>query len=201
MTMNNDMTVGVLAFHGDFAEHIEVLKSLGVEAMEIRSKYQLERVSGLIIPGGESTVMAKFLESTGLGRMIRKRVRRRTLAVFGTCAGSILLAKKVIGKNAPKPLKLMKMTIERNAYGTQRESFEAGVRVKGITGRVDCSFIRAPMIRKLGRKVEVLAAHNGDPILVRQRNVLAGTFHPEMRGNTSIHQLFLTMVENLSVKS
>lgn len=199
--MHKHMSIGVLAFHGDFAEHIALLESLSVHAIEVRTHEDLEPVQGLIIPGGESTVISKFLEESGLGSVIRRRVRKRTLAVYGTCAGSILLASNITGKNAPRPLKLMDITIERNAYGTQRESFEADVRVKGITEKVACAFIRAPVITHVSRKVEILASHGGHPILVRQGNVLAGTFHPEMRGSTSIHRLFLTMVENLSVKS
>lgn len=187
------MTIGVLAFHGDFAEHIEVLLSLKVKAIEVRSLEDLAKVDRLIIPGGESTVMSEFLESTGVGRTIQKRVNEGTLPVYGTCAGAILLARKVRGKNSPKPLKLINIVIDRNAYGNQPQSFSAKVSVRGIKEPMQVAFIRAPKITKVGRKVEILAVHDGDPILVRQGKVLAGTFHPEVRAEKRIHEIFLRL--------
>lgn len=185
------MVVGVLAFQGDFAEHIVLLHSMHVPAIEIRSLTDLSKVGALIIPGGESTVISKFLEETGVGKEI---VRRKDLCVYGTCAGAILLSQKVTGKNAPKSLGLIDITIDRNAYGTQLDSFETEIRVKGIRGGIPVSFIRAPKITRVGNDIEILAEHGGIPILVRQGNVLAGTFHPEVRGDARVHQLFLKMM-------
>ena len=199
------MIVGVLAFQGDFSEHIAVLHSMHVPAIEIRSLSDLSKVGALIIPGGESTVIAKFLQETGVGKEIFKRIQSgstdprpnpsspRPLFVYGTCAGAILLAKKVTGKNAPRSLGLIDITIDRNAYGTQLHSFEADIRVKGIQGKIPVSFIRAPKITRVGSDVEILAEHGGIPVLVRQGRVLAGTFHPEVRGDEGIHRLFFKM--------
>ena len=190
------MLVGVLAFQGDFAEHREVLCDMGVPCIEVRTLADLRKVSRLIIPGGESTVIAKFLGSSGIGEEIRRRVLRAAqnhdrLAVYGTCAGAIVLASKTTGKNAPVPLKLVAISVERNAYGSQANSFEANLRVKGVAAALPASFIRAPKIVKTGRDVEILAEHNGSPVLVKQGRVLIGTFHPEVRGEKRIHELFL----------
>ncbi|MBI2635922.1 pyridoxal 5'-phosphate synthase glutaminase subunit PdxT [Candidatus Peregrinibacteria bacterium] len=186
------MTVGVLAFHGDFAEHLEVLRNLKVKCIEVLSLDDLKKVSHLIIPGGESTVIGKFLESTGVGAAIKKRVNKRSLAIYGTCAGAILLARTVKGKNPPKSLKLMNITIERNAYGSQMQSFQADIGVKGLAKPLPATFIRAPIILDHG-SAEILAEYGGHPVLVREGRILAGTFHPEVRGQEQIHRIFLTM--------
>ena len=187
------MIVGVLAFQGDFAEHIAVLQLLRVPSIEVRTIEDLMKVGALIIPGGESTVIAKFLESTGVGREICRRVADTVhpLVVYGTCAGAIVLSKKVTGKNAPRSLRLLDITVDRNAYGTQMDSFETEIGVKGIREKIPVSFIRAPKITRVGKEVEILSAHNEEPVFVRQGNIFASTFHSEMRGSTTIHQLFL----------
>jgi 5'-phosphate synthase pdxT subunit len=186
------LKIGVLAFHGDFAEHLLILKNLDVTARMVKTSEDLSGVHGLIIPGGESTVMSKFLfDLTDTGRMIQKRVKEGTLSVYGTCAGAILLARLITGKNAPKTLGLMDIAIERNAYGSQAQSFESSLKVQGLRHPLHASFIRAPVITKVGKGVEVLAEYKGSPVLVRQSNLLAGTFHPEMRSETAIHELFL----------
>ncbi len=233
------MIVGVLAFQGDFAEHIQVLHSLRVPAIEVRSLEDLSKVSALIIPGGESTVIGKFLQESGVGKEIVRRVALRplprlrpaplpsrergasldsaqknsiplhpegggvaperrgggteSLIVYGTCAGAILLAKKVTGKNAPKTLGLIDATLERNAYGTQIDSFEAELKISGIQKPVPVAFIRAPKITHVGKNVEVLAKFRGEPVLIRQGNVMIGTFHAEVRVSSEVHKLFLAM--------
>ncbi len=187
------MIVGVLAFQGDFSEHIALLHSMHVPAIEVRSLADLSKVGALIIPGGESTVISKFLEETGVGKETTKRVKAETLSVYGTCAGAIVLSKKVTGKNSPRSLGLIDITIDRNAYGTQLDSFEAEIRVKGVQGKIPVSFIRAPKIMRVGKGVEILAEHKGIPVLVKQGKVLAGTFHPEVNENVKLHQLFLRM--------
>lgn len=215
------MIVGVLAFQGDFAEHIQMLHSLKVPAIEVRSLEDLAEVDALIIPGGESTVMAKFLKETGVGEEIVQRARaekagmagkanefkergrsalsqgsaRRALSVYGTCAGAILLASKATGKNAPKTLGLIDITVDRNAYGTQLQSFETELKVSGIQGTLPVVFIRAPKITKVGKGVEILSRFRGTPVLVRQGNVIAGTFHSEVRESALIHKLFLKLTK------
>lgn len=190
------MVVGVLAFQGDFAEHIEVLSRLRVPSIEVRAKDDLSKIGALIIPGGESTVIAKFLVSTGVGREIKRRVhdRKHPLAVYGTCAGVIVLARRVTGKNAPRGLGLIDITVDRNAYGTQIESFETVLNVRGIREPLSVAFIRAPKITRVGRKVEILADDQGLPVLVWQGRILASTFHPEVRAETAIHRFFLASV-------
>lgn len=191
--MKNTRIVGVLAFHGDFAEHVGLLHAMRHKAIEVRSVVDLQKITHLIIPGGESTVMSQFLTQTGVSAAIQKRVREGSLAVYGTCAGAILIARKVTGKNAPRPLGLIDITVERNAYGTQMQSFEADIRVKGIGKKLPVAFIRAPVITRIGKTVNVLASHGGHPVLVRQGKILAGTFHPEVRGETAIHTLLLAL--------
>lgn len=183
--------VGVLALQGNVAEHFIVLKKLQVRSKEIRTIDDMNDVSHLIIPGGESTVMARFLQISGLDEYIQKKAGTGKLAVFGTCAGAILLATNVTGKNAPKPLELIDMTVDRNAYGSQLDSFEMKVKVRGIKRPVEVCFIRAPIITEVGKSVEVLAKEGRKPILVRQGRHLAATFHEEMRGETAVHEMFL----------
>lgn len=187
------MTVGILALQGDFAEHVQILKKLKVRTLEVRTPEDLSHVQKLIIPGGESTTMAKLLDSTGLRAAIIQRVKKGNLAVYGTCAGAILMARKVSGKNAPPTLGLLNIKIDRNAYGSQMQSFEASLNIKGFKKPLPAAFIRAPRITKTGWRVEVLASHEGSPVLVLKGNILAGTFHPEVRGGTDIHRLFLRM--------
>ncbi len=190
------MVVGVLAFQGDFAEHIDVLHAMHVPSVEVRSVADLSKVNALIIPGGESTVIAKFLASTKVGSEIIKRTKAGTLFLYGTCAGAILLSKKATGKNAPRTLGLMDVTVDRNAYGSQVDSFETTLRIHGIKAPIHVSFIRAPKITRIGKYVEVLAEFDGEPVLVRQGNVMIGTFHPEVRHETALHELFLTSMRS-----
>lgn len=191
---HEQVAVGILAFQGDVAEHAAILQKLGHTAIEIRSLSHLRSpVTHLIIPGGESTVMARFLEETGVGADIKERAENGTLAIFGTCAGAILLAKEVTGKNAPAPLGLIDISIERNAYGTQRDSFETPLSVRGIPDPVDAVFIRAPRMTRVGQDVTVLASYQDEPVLVQSHRLLAGTFHPELRGDTALHQFFLSL--------
>ncbi len=189
--------IGVLALQGDFYEHLRMLKELGVEAIEVRNKADLEKVDGLIIPGGESTTIDKLLTKTGLDQAIKARVAARrggSLAVYGTCAGAILMATRRGNAGGVKGLGLMNITVERNAYGSQADSFEAELDVKGI-GKVKAVFIRAPVIKGIGRGVEVLAKFDGRPVLVREGNLLAGTFHPEIEGERAVHRLFVGLTE------
>lgn len=189
------MTIGILAFQGDVAEHAESLNMLGQKATEIRTLADCTALTHVIIPGGESTVIARFLEETKVGEWIRTEALKQTIAVFGTCAGAILIAEEATGKHAPRTLDLIDITVERNAYGTQRDSFETDLTVQGIDHPVKTAFIRAPRITRTGSGVSVLATHpiTHEPVLVQSGRILAGTSHPEVRGDASIHQLFLSL--------
>ncbi|VVB99513.1 Pyridoxal 5'-phosphate synthase subunit PdxT [uncultured archaeon] len=183
--------VGVLALQGDFREHLALLKEKFIPAIEVRSIADLQKCTCLIIPGGESTTIAKLLETSGLAKEIKKRVSKG-MPFYGTCAGAILAAKKVAGEKRFRPLGLIDIEIGRNAYGRQVDSFETGLDVKGH-GRLNGIFIRAPVIRKIGKEVEVLAEFEGHPVLVCEGNVLVGTFHPETEKNFFMHKMLLGM--------
>lgn len=186
------MSVGVLSLQGDFAEHLAILGSLGISAIEVRDPCALAETEYLIIPGGESTVIGKLLKSSGLWDPITERAKDETLAIYGTCAGAILLAQEVTGKNPPDTLGLLDITVDRNAYGSQINSFAEDLPIEAI-GSLSVSFIRAPKITRVGDGIEVLAVHQGDPVLVREGRILAGTFHPEVEGESSVHEMFLRM--------
>ncbi|HLC92722.1 MAG TPA: pyridoxal 5'-phosphate synthase glutaminase subunit PdxT [archaeon] len=185
-------TIGVLGLQGDFSEHIAALHHIGAHALEVRSKADLDQCSALIIPGGESTTISILLQKSGLDSEIKKRVAKG-MPFYGTCAGAIVAAKKVIGEGRFTPLGLIDIAVKRNDFGRQVDSFEAKVDVKGH-GEVNGVFIRAPRIIKIGKKVEVLAKSGKEPVLVRQGNVLAGTFHPETEGDFFAHRMLLKMI-------
>lgn len=188
------MKAGVLALQGAFREHREVLDALGVEAVEVRVPEHLGGIDALFIPGGESTTIGKLLDTSGLREPLGAALTDG-LPVFGTCAGLILLADDV-GRGddgqKPAPLGVLDCAVVRNAYGRQRESFEARLAVDGLDGGFPGVFIRAPVIERVGDAVEVLAVHDGHPVLVRQGAVWGATFHPELSGDLRLHQRFLT---------
>jgi pyridoxal 5'-phosphate synthase pdxT subunit len=186
------MKVGVVALQGDVREHREVLDALGVDAPEVRSPADLAALDGLILPGGESTTISQLLASSGLLEALTERVADG-LAVFGTCAGAILLATEVLdGRPDQRSLGALDVTVRRNGYGTQLQSFEAGLAVDGLDGApFPGVFIRAPVFERVGADVDVLAEHDGHPVLVRHGPVWASTFHPELAGDLRIHQQFL----------
>jgi 5'-phosphate synthase pdxT subunit len=189
------MKIGILALQGDFAAHARVVEQLGAEPVYVRLPQHLESLSGLILPGGESTTMLKFLESEGLFEALPSFAARRPL--FGTCAGAILMASEV-ERPSQRSLGLMEITVERNAYGRQIDSHIAGLTPtpefaarSGEERIVDAVFIRAPIIRRVGPQVRVLLEHRGDPVLVEQDRHLAATFHPELTADPRVHLLFL----------
>lgn len=179
--------VGVLALQGDFALHRGVLETLGLGVREVRSPVELEGLTGLILPGGESTTMLKLMEQTGMEAAI-VGFHAGGGALFGTCAGLILLGKRVTGP-AQRSLGLLDVDVARNAYGRQADSFETTVEIPSM-GAAHVGFIRAPKITRVGEGVTVLAHHDGHPVLVRQDRVLAATFHPELTGETALHRYF-----------
>jgi len=182
--------VGVLALQGDYAAHIAALREAGAEAFEIRGAIDLEKADSVIIPGGESTVMGSLLQRFGFLEALRERIEMG-MPVFGTCAGLILLAKDVEGRSQPG-LGSLDITIRRNAYGTQIDSFRTMVAttLPGV-GEIEGVFIRAPRIVRVGPKVEILATHDGSPVLVREGSMLGAAFHPELIPGALIHRWFL----------
>lgn len=187
-------TIGVLALQGDFAEHLKLLETMHVTAKAVRSLEGLANISGLIIPGGESTVMSVLLIQE-MREEIQRRRGNGSLPIYGTCAGVILLAQEITGKNPPPSLALMDITVERNAYGTQLQSFQDHIRLKGESKGFLVTFIRAPKITRVGKHVEVLASHESHPVLVREGSLLAGTFHPELTSEPRIHRIFLQLLK------
>jgi pyridoxal 5'-phosphate synthase pdxT subunit len=189
----NDVKIGILAVQGDFAAHAEMLDTLGAETVEVRTPADLGGCDGLILPGGESTTQLQFLQEEGLFDGIRNFATAGG-AIFGTCAGAILLATHV--KNpAQASLGLLDMTVLRNAYGRQLASNVFFGPSKLTDALMEMVFIRAPVIESVGPGIEVLAEYGGKPVLVRKANVMAATFHPELTRDSVVHRRFLELVE------
>ena len=185
------MKIGILAVQGDYEAHAAMLRNLGVEPVFVRTPAGMAGLEGLILPGGESTAQLKFLSEEGLERAIREFAARGG-AVFGTCAGAILMAREV--RNPPQAsLGLIDVVVARNAYGRQVASEVTSGPCALKDGPLEMVFIRAPIIEKVGRQVEVLAERDARPALVRQGRVLAATFHPELTSDSTVHEYFLEM--------
>jgi len=192
-TTNTQLRIGVLAVQGDFAAHAKMLQSLGAETVEVRTVADLESCHALVLPGGESTTQLQFLQEEGLFEAIKKFAASEQ-PVFGTCAGAILLANKV-QQPAQDSLALMDITVTRNAYGRQMASDVFFGSSKLEPTPMEMVFIRAPIIETVGRGVEVLAEHDGKPVLVQKGNLLAATFHPELTSDSTVHRHFLDLVK------
>jgi pyridoxal 5'-phosphate synthase pdxT subunit len=175
--------IGVLAVQGNFREHVAMLRRLGADAVEVRKPEQLRQLDGLVIPGGESTTFMRLMRLYGLDEAVREFAG----PVFGTCAGMIVLDRNHLG--------LVDLEVERNAWGRQVHSFEADLELAGEVDPVRGVFIRAPWIEDAGAEVEVLAEHDGHPVLARQGRFLVAAFHPELTDDTRVHGLFLELVE------
>ena len=176
------MKIGVLAVQGNFREHVAMLRELGAEVVEVRLPEQLDGLDGLIIPGGESTAITRLMRLYGLEEAIRSFAE----PVFGTCAGMILLDRAHLG--------LVDVEVERNGYGRQVASFEADLALAGDPEPLRGVFIRAPRVTDAGPDVEVLASHEGDPVLLRQGRFMVASFHPELTGDTRVHERFLELI-------
>lgn len=187
------MKIGVLALQGDFREHINILKKLKLTPIEVRTKEELDSVKGLIIPGGESTTIGKLLKKYKLDKEI-KRKHKEGMPIYGTCAGAILLAKEIINSEQHK-LNLVDISIERNAYGRQIDSFEEKIRLPNSKKLFNAIFIRAPRIKDIRNGVRVLSRHKKEPVLIRSDNILISTFHPELTDDTRVHKYFVDMVK------
>ncbi len=184
---------GILAFQGDVEEHEAAFLRLGIKADRVLNPEQLAPLTHLVIPGGESTVMSQFLKDSEVKKMIIERVQSGQLSIFGTCAGAILLAKNVQPPEKVENMALIDLDVDRNAYGSQLHSFEEEVKFLPTEEKIQATFIRAPKFTRIGEGVETLASHQNTPILVRQKNVLAGSFHPEYLENPIVHNYFLQM--------
>lgn len=188
------MNIGVLALQGAFREHCRMLEGCGVTAVEIRKPEELDEVAGLIIPGGESTTIGKLMIEWGLMDKIKTRVAQG-MAVYGTCAGMILLAKEISGSNQPR-LGLMDIVVRRNAFGRQRESFEADMAVPEFGAEsLKAVFIRAPYIEAAGQDVKVMARVHDKIVIARQNKILVTAFHPELTQDDRIHKYFISMIK------
>lgn len=187
--------IGVLALQGDVREHLTALTAAGAVPTTVRRPDELAAVDGLVIPGGESTTMSKLAVLFGMLEPLRARVRAG-MPVYGTCAGLILLAEKILDpRSGQETVGGIDMIVRRNAFGRQNESFEATVDVTGV-GPVHGVFIRAPWVESVGAEVEVLAEHGGHVVAVRQGNALATAFHPELTGDHRLHGFFTEMVRS-----
>ena len=189
------MKIGIVSFQGSVEEHESSLKKLEkeikrkIEVRRIKRESELSELSGIIIPGGESTVISKFLIESG----IAEKIKSLSLPIFGTCAGAIALAKRIAGesKGYENPLKLIDMKVERNAYGRQVDSFEAELRIKFFDSPFRGVFIRAPRIVEIGKGAEVLSELHGNAVMVKQKNALATVFHPELTDDVRVHKYFV----------
>jgi len=196
--VNVSSTIGVLALQGAFAAHLDLLSSLDVVGRPVRLPSDLDGLDGLILPGGESTTMSNLLRSYDLLGPLNEFISAGH-PVFGTCAGMILLSDRILDGRADQiALKSIDIVVRRNGYGRQVDSFETDIDVDGFDSAFHAVFIRAPRIEEVGPDVDVLARHEGVPVLVRQGTVMAASFHPELTNDDRIHRLFADMVRGAS---
>ncbi|MFP7287744.1 pyridoxal 5'-phosphate synthase glutaminase subunit PdxT [Shouchella clausii] len=187
------MKIGVLALQGAVSEHIRLLTNSGAEAIEIKRADQLAEVDGLILPGGESTTMRKLIDKYRFFEPLRA-FGEAGKPILGTCAGLILMA-KTLSSEQDGHLGFIDMAVERNAFGRQRDSFEATLDVKGVAEKLTAVFIRAPLVKEVGPDVDILSEYNGEIVAVKQGPFLACSFHPELTDDARLHQAFIKMVE------
>lgn len=185
--------IGVLALQGAFFEHEQSLQKCGAQTVEVRSASDLEEIDGLIIPGGESTTMGKLMVKYGLNDLIQQRAAEG-MPIWGTCAGMILLAREIADSDQFR-LGLMHISVKRNAFGRQVDSFETDLEVEGLK-KVKGIFIRAPYVDRVWGEAQIMATYLDKIVMVREKNFLATAFHPELTGSLTIHQHFLDMVSN-----
>lgn len=188
------MRAGVLALQGDVREHAAILEALGAEVVRVRFPTDLAQIDALIIPGGESTTIGKLADRYGLLEPLRKAIFEG-MPTLGTCAGMIFLAGSTTESRSQVQLGVLDVVVQRNAFGRQAESSERELDIEGVDGPVNAVFIRAPWIEKVGEGVEILAEVDGHPVMVREGNVIALSFHPELTGETRVHRMLLDMVE------
>lgn len=189
------MKVGVLALQGDVREHIQSLLECGVQALPVRRSSEIESIDALILPGGESTTIAQLAEVFDLYELIKGRIAQG-MPVYGSCAGMILLAKEILdAKVGQKSFGGLDITVRRNAFGRQVDSFESDIPfADGSTDLIRAVFIRAPWVEKVGESVQILASVDSHPVAVRTRTALATSFHPELTGDNRVHRYFIEQV-------
>ena len=189
--------IGVLAIQGDFLEHRKMLDSISIESREVRTPKELDDLDGLIIPGGESTTIVQLIDIYDMRNTLVEKVHQG-LPIWGTCAGMIVLAKS-LKDTRPEPLGLMDIEVSRNAFGRQIDSFETDLNISGIDGPpMHAIFIRAPLITKVGKGVEILAeVSEGKPVAVRQGKILATSFHPELTEDSRMHSMFANIANSV----
>lgn len=188
--------VGVLALQGAFREHVKSLKACGAEVVEVRMPHDLDEIAGLVIPGGESTTIGKLLIEWEIMAPLKNRALQG-MPIWGTCAGLILLCDDIVKSNQPR-IGLLHATVKRNAFGRQRESFETDIALsacgQALIAPFHAVFIRAPLIEKVESDVQILGQINDRIVMVRQKNLLASSFHPELTNDLRLHQYFLNMI-------
>lgn len=192
------MPIGVLALQGDFREHIATLNACGADAVEVRSITELEKCNGLVIPGGESTVIEKLATNYGLFDPIKNKIQNG-FPVFGTCAGLIMLADEIVdGIPGQRGFGGLDISVRRNAFGNQLDSFETDLDFAGLPGgKVHAAFIRAPIVERVAKEVEILSKlGDGRIVAVKSKNAVGISFHPEVTGEKRIHEMFLDVVKN-----
>lgn len=193
------MEVGVMALQGAFAAHQIALSECGIQSRQVRIAEDLEGLSGLILPGGESTTMSNLLLRSGLFAAVKAGIESG-LQVFGTCAGMILLARHVTdGRDDQVSFGAMDISVQRNAYGRQVDSFETDIQISGLNAPFHAVFIRAPRVSDIGSDVEVLATFEDSPVLVAEGNCMAAAFHPELSIDSRVHQIFVNRIEAAAV--
>ena len=188
------MKIGILALQGAFLEHKNILDSLKIDNCLVKTKEQLDDIDGIILPGGESTAMGKLLKDFNILKPLKEKIKNG-FPVFGTCSGMILLAEKLSNSEVVH-LGVMGIEVKRNAYGRQLGSFETEADFKGISKKVKMIFIRAPYVENTKEGVKILATVNENIVAVREKNMLAVSFHPELTNDTSVHEYFLDIIKN-----
>ena len=187
------MKVGVLALQGAYASHLQTFASIGVEVLEVRTPEDLETIDRLVIPGGESTTISMLLDSNGMRVPIQESISEG-MPVFGTCAGMIVLAREVLdGRDDQKPLGAIDITVRRNAFGRQVDSFESEIEVSGLDEPFPSVFIRAPIVESIGEGVEVFSRVDEKIVLCGTDSILVASFHPELSNDGRIHEMFLSL--------
>jgi len=185
-----NILIGILGIHGSREEHAEKMQELGCETVFLRNINDFENIDGIILPGGESTSFMLLLKKTGIENILKEYILERNIPTFGTCAGSILLS----SFRTKNKINALDITIDRNAYGRQIDSFSDEIHIKGEDRLFHAIFIRAPQISRVGKNITVLAEYKKNPVLIEYKNILAATFHPELTDDIRIHQLFLDSI-------
>ncbi|MVT13129.1 MAG: pyridoxal 5'-phosphate synthase glutaminase subunit PdxT [Euryarchaeota archaeon] len=197
------VNIGILNIQGDVSEHAEMarqaLEDLGLQGnvIYVKSLFDLEKINGLIIPGGESTTISRLLKTTGLFEKIRERALKGDLGIMGTCAGTIVISKET-GDPRVLPMGIIDIEIKRNAYGRQYSSFQVMLKIKGLDKPFPAVFIRAPIIKNVSNDVEIMATYGDDIVFVKKGKIFALTFHPELTNDNRIHRMFIERVGGIS---